>query len=115
MEESEFVTIVITVPVSHADEVRAALGDAGAGDVDNYTHCSFSSQGIGRFKPGNQTDPFIGAKGTLETVKEEKIETVCLKSKLNQVLEAVKKAHPYEETIIDIFPVYRIGMKRGRG
>lgn len=115
MEESEFVTIIITVPVSHADEIREVLGNAGAGDVDNYSHCSFSFPGTGRFKPKPGSDPHIGTHGEMEEVPEEKIQTYCKKTDLEKVLEAVKKAHPYEETIVDIFPVYTIGMKRGRG
>ena len=115
MEESEYVTLVITVPVSHADEVREALGNAGAGDVDQYSYCSFSYPGTGRFKPKLGSNPHIGKQGQMETVPEEKIQTYCKKNQLEQVVSAVKKAHPYEETIIDIFPVYTIGMKRGGG
>ncbi|MCB1118807.1 MAG: hypothetical protein KDK65_02485 [Chlamydiia bacterium] len=28
------------------------------------------------------------------------------------VTEAIKKTHPYEEMVIDIFPIYQIGMKQ---
>ena len=114
MEESEYVTLVITVPVSHVDEIREALGNAGAGDVDHYSHCSFSYPGTGRFKPKSGSNPHIGKQGQMETVSEEKIQAYCKKAQLESVLDAVKKAHPYEETIIDILPVYTIGMKRGR-
>lgn len=114
MKESSFVTLIITVPISHGDEVREALGNAGAGDVGNYSHCSFSYQGTGRFRPKEGADPFIGTEGQFETVPEEQIQTVCEKSRLESVLKAIKEAHPYEETVIDIFPVYEIGMKRGK-
>lgn len=111
MELSEYVTIVATVPESHADQVREAMGLAGAGQVGNYAFCSFSVKGVGRFKPGAGAKPFLGQENVLETVVEERIETVCLREKLERVLDAIKQAHPYEETVIDIYPVYTIGRK----
>ncbi len=112
-QHSEYVTIVITVPESHADIFREAMGKAGAGKVGNYSYCSFSVKGIGRFLPNTSAHPEMGKAGALEEVIEERIETVCHKEFLEQVLEAIKKAHPYEETVIDIYPVYEIGRKKG--
>ena len=114
LELSEYVTIVTTVPESHADKVREAMGRAGAGEVGNYSFCSFSVKGIGRFRPGTGASPFLGKEGVLETVQEERIETVCRKEKLEDVLEAIKEAHPYEETVIDIYPVYKMGRKKAK-
>lgn len=112
--DSDYVTIVTTVPESHADQVREAMGRAGAGRVGNYSHCSFSVKGIGRFLPNEGANPHLGKVGTLEEVIEERIETVCARALLEDVLEAIKKAHPYEETVIDIYPVHEIGRKRAR-
>lgn len=105
---STFVTIVITVPETHADAVREALGQAGAGKIGNYSHCSYSTKGIGRFLPHKDSNPYLGQKGTLEEVIEERIETPCSYEVLEQVIEAVKKTHPYEEPGIDIYPVYQV-------
>jgi hypothetical protein len=107
------VTIVITVPETHADTIRQAMGHAGAGRVGNYSYCSYSSKGIGRFIPMQGSNPHLGTEGAVEEVVEERIETVCSKEALENVLEAIKKAHPYEETVIDIYPVYEIGRKKG--
>lgn len=112
MDLSEYVTIVTTVPETHADQVREAMGDAGAGKVGNYSYCSFSVKGIGRFIPNKDANPYLGKENVLEEVVEERIETVCSRDILPHVLEAIKKAHPYEETVIDIYPVYEIGRKR---
>ena len=112
MELSEYVKIVIIVPESHADQVREAMGRADAGVVGDYSHCSFSVKGTGRFKPGAGAHPFLGQPGVLESVAEERIETVCHKNKLDGALKAIKEAHPYEETIIDIYPVYQVGRKQ---
>lgn len=112
MKPSEYVTIVITVPETHADKIREVLGLSGAGKVGDYSYCSFSVKGMGRFIPSKDAHPFKGKKGVLEEVVEERIETVCAIDILDHVLKEVKKAHPYEETVIDIYPGYEIGRKR---
>jgi hypothetical protein len=112
LEHSDYVTIVMTVPETHAGAIRAAIGKAGAGKVGNYSYCSFSVKGIGRFMPNKGSDPYIGQEGVMEEVVEERIETVCHCSILEHVLEEIKKAHPYEEIVIDIYPVYEIGRKK---
>ncbi len=111
MEFSEYVQIVTTVPETHADIVRDAMGKAGAGIVGDYSYCSFSVKGIGRFMPLKGANPFIGKEGVLEEVIEERIETICAKNVLEHVLDAIKKAHPYEETVIYITPFYEMGRK----
>lgn len=112
LELSDYVTIVTTVPETHAEAVREAMGRAGAGKVGDYSHCSFSMRGIGRFMPLQGAKPFLGKEGVLEETVEERIETVCSRAVLEHVLAEIKRVHPYEETVIDIYPVYEIGRKK---
>lgn len=100
---NDIVKIVVFVPTSHADGVREAMGNAGAGKIGNYSHCSFSTKGFGRFIPKDGAKPTIGEINKTETVEEERIETICSRDKLNNVIQAIKKAHPYEEVAIDIY------------
>ena len=93
------------VPESHADMVREAMGKAGTGKIGNYAFCSFSSKGTGRFKPENGAHPSIGEVGKLELVQEERIEVVCDRNLLKDVITTIKKAHPYEEVALDIYPL----------
>jgi hypothetical protein len=102
---SKNVKIVIFVPETHTDIVREAMGKAGAGKIGNYTHCTFSTKGIGRFKPEQGANPHIGEVGKLEEVVEERIETVCEREKLNTVINAIKSVHPYDEIAYDIYPL----------
>ncbi len=111
---SDYVTIVVIVPESHADSIREAMARAGAGETEKYSHGSFSVKGVSRFLPKLGADPFIGREGMPETVIEERIETICSRERLEKVLEEIKKVHPYEETIIDIYPIYEIGHKKER-
>lgn len=112
MKLSGYVTLVITVPETHGGRMREALGKAGAGKIGNYSHCSFTLKGTGRFMPTEGAHPHIGQKGVLEEVVEERIEAVCAVDILEHVLEEIKKAHPYEETVIDIIPIFEMGRKK---
>jgi hypothetical protein len=108
MKKSKLVKIYTSVPKSHADKVREAMGRAGAGKFGNYSFCSFSFEGIGRFLPEKGANPAIGKIGKLEEVKEEKIEAICERKRARAIVEAIKKAHPYEEPIIDIHTLEEI-------
>lgn len=105
MNVSSVVKIVVFVPESHADILREAMGNAGAGKIGNYSYCSFSSKGTGRFKPEEGAHPSIGEVGKLEAVSEERVEVVCERSVLQDVIAAIKKVHPYEEVALDVYPV----------
>jgi hypothetical protein len=103
--QSKNVKLVVFVPVTHAEAVREAIGRAGAGKSGNYSDCSFSARGIGRFKPEAGAHPAIGTIGKLEAVEEERIEFICERERLKAVVVAIKKAHPYEEVAMDIYPL----------
>ncbi|MFA6427429.1 MAG: hypothetical protein WCW16_03215 [Candidatus Magasanikbacteria bacterium] len=108
LKESNYVKIVTSIPVESADVVRNALGEAGAGEQGNYEYCSGSYRQIGRFRPLKGAHPAIGEVGKMEEVEEEVVEVICHKDKLENVIQALRKAHPYEEPAIDIFPRYEI-------
>lgn len=99
------VKIVVFVPKTHTDVVRKAMGDAGAGVIGNYSHCSFSSEGVGRFLPMDGANPTVGEVGKPEEVIEERIEMICERQKVKDVITAMRKVHPYEEVAVDIYPL----------
>lgn len=105
MKQSNNVKIVVYVPESYADVIREAIGSTGAGKIGNYSFCTFSSKGIGRFKPEDGASPAIGEVGKLESVAEERIEFVCNRNLAEDVIAAIKKVHPYEEVALDIYPL----------
>lgn len=99
------VKIVTFVPLENADAVRKALGEAGAGQIGEYSYCSYSVTGHGRFTPSDKANPHTGHAGLQEIVVEERIEVVCDPDKAKQAIAAMKKAHPYEEVAFDIYPL----------
>lgn len=103
---TELFKLVVYVPVGDANAVRQAAGEAGAGKIGNYSFCSFSITGVGRFLPGEGADPTIGVVGRLEEVSEERIEFGCTEEFIEPVVNAIKKAHPYEEVVLDIYRLY---------
>jgi hypothetical protein len=102
------VKISTTVPREDADKLRDALGKAGAGTFGEYTFCSFSYDGEGRFVPSAQADPHIGEANKLEVVHETRVEVECDRDIAKQVVEALKDAHPYEEVIVNIVPLLNV-------
>jgi len=103
--DCKLVKISTTVPRENADAVRKALGEAGAGAYENYSYCSFSVTGKGRFMPSKKANPHIGTANKLEVVDEEQIEIVCERASAKHVVLTLRKAHPYEVPIIDIIPL----------
>ncbi|MEK5038868.1 Nif3-like dinuclear metal center hexameric protein [Sporosarcina sp. FSL K6-3457] len=95
--------LVVFSPVTHADAIRQALVQAGAGAIGDYTGCSFSSTGTGRFTPVEGAEPYVGEIGRGEEVHEEKIEVVLPGTIRNKVLKGMLMAHPYEEPAYDFF------------
>ncbi len=99
------VKIFVTVPEENLEEVRAAMCDAGAGIIGNYTFCSTSTKSIGTFIPSESANPYIGEQNKLEFVEEEKLEVICDVEKVKEVIGELRKVHPYEEPAIDIVPL----------
>lgn len=107
--------IAVFVPATHEAEVREALGQAGAGFIGGYSNCTFSSEGTGRFKPTEGTNPYIGEQGKIESVNEVKVESIFPAGEQTKVLRAVLKAHPYEEVAYDIYPIENEAKSYGLG
>lgn len=85
------------VPKSDAEPVKSSMFMAGAGNINNYSHCAWQTDGIGQFMPTQGAEPAIGALDQLEVLPEFKIEMVCNDNCIDQVVEAMKAFHPYEE------------------
>jgi dinuclear metal center YbgI/SA1388 family protein len=107
--------LAIFVPVSNIGKVAEAIHQAGAGIIGEYSHCSFRTTGTGTFKGSELSNPSIGNKGIVESVEEVKLEVLVEGWKLNQVISAMKKAHPYEEVAYDIFPLKNENVNYGIG
>lgn len=107
--------LIVHVPKSHTNEVREALGTAGAGFIGNYSHCTFQTTGTGTFKPLEGTNPYIGEKESLTFVEEDQLETIIKETDVTATIKSLKEAHPYEEVAYDLYPVKQTAEAYGLG
>jgi hypothetical protein len=97
---SDLHSLVFYVPASHTGPVLKAIGDAGAGRIGNYSHCSFTTPGTGRFTPQDGANPYLGRAGAPEEVAEDRVECLVEQRLLGAVVAALRAAHPYEEPVL---------------
>ena len=95
--------LVVFVPRESLDAVREALFAAGAGRIGDYERCSWFTEGTGTFLGGEGTEPSVGQPGREERVAELRLETVFPAERHEQVVEALRRAHPYEEPAFDVY------------
>ncbi len=107
--------IVTFVPEEHLESVRNAMAEAGAGIIGNYDRCSFGTVGTGTFRGNERSSPVLGHRGTLEKVREVRLEMVCPAWRTRSVTEALHRAHPYEEVAYDVYPTETISSEYGEG
>ena len=84
------------VPLLDAEKVKSAMFEAGAGEHENYSHCSWQTEGKGQFMPIHDAIPAFGEIDQIETVTEVKVEMICNKDKIKDVVTSMKNTHPYE-------------------
>jgi hypothetical protein len=97
--------LVVFVPAEALDAVRDAVFEAGAGRIGAYERCSWYTEGTGTFFAGEAADPSVGEKGQEERVPELRLETVFPEERQDDVVGALRRAHPYEEPAYDVYPL----------
>lgn len=107
--------LVTFVPNSHADTIKTALFNAGAGNIGNYDSCSYNTSGYGTFRAGQNATPFCGEIGELHTEEEIRIEVILPTFKRTEIIRALISVHPYEEPAFDIYPLENEWNQAGAG
>jgi hypothetical protein len=95
--------LVVFVPPDALEAVRDAVFAAGAGRIGEYERCSWYTEGTGTFYGGESTEPSVGEKGREERVPELRLETVFPDERADEVIAALRAAHPYEEPAFDVY------------
>ena len=95
--------ICVYVPEKHVEKVKQTLFDAGAGRIGNYDSCCWQTEGIGQFRPLQNSSPAIGSLNEVEQVREVKIELVCEDELVKEAVRAIRESHPYEEPAFDVW------------
>lgn len=103
------------VPKDHIDKVRDALFAAGAGEINNYSECSFSYPGTGTFKAEEGAEPFSGKIGERKYEEEIKLEVILPGHLKSAVVRALLTTHPYEEVAYDVIGLQNSHPATGAG
>lgn len=85
------------IPLEDTPTVMDALHKAGAGNIGNYSDCSFRITGKGYFRPNDKANPTVGEAGELEEVEENRVEVIFPKHLKGRILNSLKQSHPYDE------------------
>ena len=107
--------LLVFVPVDALATVANAVFEAGAGWIGNYRNCGFRTEGTGTFLPLEGANPAIGKQGKFEQVRECRFETIVPAAKVQAVVEAMKKAHPYEVPAFDVIKLFDYASRFGLG
>jgi hypothetical protein len=107
LSESHY-KIEFYVPASHVEATKEALFSAGAGSIGDYDSCAWQTLGAGQFRPGDNSNPYLGNKNQLETVQEYKVELVCKNNCLEKAIAALKESHPYEEPAYSVIKLEQV-------
>lgn len=94
--------LVTFVPEVDVERIANALFEAGAGWIGNYSSCSFRSPGTGTFLGEQGSSPVVGQAGRLTLAPEIRLETLLPLSRQEDVIAALRAAHPYEEPAFDL-------------
>ncbi|WP_201526289.1 NGG1p interacting factor NIF3 [Psychrobacter frigidicola] len=97
--------LTVFIPDDALEAVKKALFTAGAGTIGNYQYCCWQVQGIGQFMPMAGSMPHIGSQDSLEAVSEWRVEMVVVEEAVNNVITALKEAHPYETPAYNVIKV----------
>ncbi|NAY92492.1 Nif3-like dinuclear metal center hexameric protein [Muricauda sp. JGD-17] len=102
-------------PLVEAEKVKQALFDAGAGELGNYSNCSFSTEGIGSFKASEKANPSVGKVGAVHLEKEVQINMIFSFEREQDILNALFTSHPYEEVAYEVLVLENTNQDLGMG
>jgi dinuclear metal center YbgI/SA1388 family protein len=105
----------VYVPKNYSESVKEALFSAGAGNIGFYDECSFKIEGKGTFRPIEGSNPFSGQQNVRENAEEDMISVIFESFKQNQIVAAMKDAHPYEEVAHQIYQLENENQYSGLG
>ncbi len=108
---TQYVIVAVYVPPEHTEAVRAAMCEAGAGTVDDgrYDHVTYTSKAVFRCRVLDGAWDQAGPRGVERIVEEERVEAVCRHDRIEAVVQAIRRAHPYEAPAITVYPTLRAG------
>ena len=106
----QYCKVEIFIPGDYFKQLQQALIEVDAGHIGKYDACLSYSPVIGTWRPLDGTNPYKGEKNIISEEKELKVEVTCKMDKIEETIKAIKKIHPYEEPVINVIPLLKIGI-----
>ena len=103
------------VPKNEAEKLKEILFKSGAGAIGNYSNCSFSIDGIGSYKAGENANPSKGKIGETHFEEETQIHITYSKFLEQKIINALIQHHPYEEVAYEIQTLDNLNQNIGMG
>lgn len=97
------VKLVVFCPEDASAQIRDVLFRCGAGNIGDYSNCSFNAKGEGTFQAKAGANPYVGNVGEIHKEKEVKVEVIIPRPNLDSALKEMISSHPYEEVAYDIY------------
>ena len=127
MRPFSYCKLEIFLPASHLSPLETALRQVDAGHIGNYDSCLSYSYVTGCWRPlkGSSpsyspvtscwrplagTTPYLGTQGALSREQELKVEVTCQTERVAATVPAIRAVHPYEEPVINVIPLYQVGL-----
>lgn len=108
--EFKYFKLEIFIPESHFRHLQKALQKVDAGHIGNYDSCLSYSRVMGTWCPLAGTSPYIGTENEISEEPELKVEVTVKAEKLEETVAAIKAVHPYEEPVINVIPLFMVGI-----
>ncbi|WP_248723725.1 Nif3-like dinuclear metal center hexameric protein [Seonamhaeicola sp. ML3] len=103
------------VPKHEAEQLRKALFAAGAGNIGNYSNCSFNTDGLGTYQGNEDSNPTIGEKGKTHEEEETQVSVIFAKHLESNIIKTLIKTHSYEEVAYEVFTIENRNKDIGMG
>ena len=107
---TQYLKLEIFIPETHFPALQTALQNVDAGHIGKYDCCLSYSKVIGTWRPLAGTHPYIGTENVISQEEELKVEVTILADRLEETLQAIKAIHPYEEPVINVIKLERVGV-----
>jgi len=103
------------IPKINANKLKESLFAAGAGNIGNYSNCSFTVDGKGSYMAGSNANPIKGKIGEIQFEEETQLNVTYSRINEKKVLKALFENHPYEEVAYEIYFLENTNQHIGMG
>ena len=103
---SNYYKVVVYIPEQYLEILKTGINKTMTPIHRNYDYVFSWTKVRGSWRPLEGAKPYKGKINELEEAEEIQLSFTVASNDLTRTLEKIKKVHPYEEPVIDVFPVF---------